>query len=825
MFGIKKFKEDKRGAALVYVLVTASMLILLGAATTSVAYANLKTTQIQKEADNNFYNADGVMNAIVGGLASEASEAYEIAYSQIMESITEYDTTEALRAQFKETYLATLKIQLQDPLAQDDSVPGVRYSLTKLKGFAELTYPDSFAYTVDAVGGGNYIDDYADGIILRNLHVLFEDDNGYYDEIITDIKLKVPDAGLKSLPPNEDYFNALFVVGDGMDIVGGTGANVFGDVYVERHEDGDDKDSALVVSPHAFFGVFPSNEAVFTGNTVVKDKGMLIFENWDEAQRAPAEDPDDETHTASYYWTENIEVLRNGQLNMDGNIFVYDDLEVNGPYAKITLAGSYYGFSSSNKESNKSSSVNINGAHTEIDLTGLNNMVLAGTSFVGTASIHTDDVIRPGTSRVDIQTGEAFGVKSNQIAYLVDEREFQQKTNSNDVNAFVSNPMSYAQYTAMITANQLPGFDESQIWSSISNNIINRTLSCFDTPQSYASFGPCEAVAVFAPYDGDKNGQQGTVYIYIQYKNADHASRFFSELSKTNAEAALRLRTYTEQYISKLEISPNTQFLVQSNFINPGYDSVQDAEGNFVYANDSNTNGLSIADINVNSNTQTQNGLGFTILGGMLGTPESNAYRETIGKIVSQAQRRYGTPEEPGTSTKFAFDELLSTNMIKDFITNSEGSQTELNNEISIRKEKDANGNIVGVSIKGSTEARAYIIDNAGRGTFVVPDSQGLVIATGDVELTKDFIGSINCGGTLIMNGGTRETPLVVQYDQTVVSSVLYLYYKYGTPARQMAVINVYQAYVDYEVNETEQEVNDDDMIKNTIQFSNWIKY
>ena len=96
MFKIKKFIQDKSGAALVYVLVTASMLILLGAATTSVAYANLKATQIQKEADNNFYNADGVVNAIVGGLAEVASIAYEEAYDEILATITEYDTTGAI---------------------------------------------------------------------------------------------------------------------------------------------------------------------------------------------------------------------------------------------------------------------------------------------------------------------------------------------------------------------------------------------------------------------------------------------------------------------------------------------------------------------------------------------------------------------------------------------------------------------------------------------------------------------------------------------------------------------------------------------------------
>ena len=830
MFDIKKFKKDKRGAALVYVLVTASMLILLGAATTSVAYANLKSTQIQKQADNNFYNADGVINAMVGGLAEVASIAYEEAYNEVLSSITEYDTTAALKAQFKETYLGKLKELIEDKTVVDSTVPGVRYSVELLKSYAELTYPDSFAYTVDAVGGNNYIDDYAEGIVLRNIHVLYEDDNGYYDEIITDIKMETPDAGLKSLPPNEDYFNALFIVGDGLDVTPGTGANVYGDVYVERHEDGDNKNNALTVSDGAFFGVFPSSEAVFSGRTSVKDRALLTFENWDENQRAPGEEEGEEeepqiggAQTASYYWTENIDMGRSAQLSLDGNVFVYDDLEVNGSYAKVTLAGSYYGFSSSNANAAHSSSININGAHTEIDLTGLHNMVLAGTSYIGTSQIHTDELIRPGTVREDIQTGEAFSVKSNQIAYLVDEREWKSPGSPDtNIEAFVSNPMSYVQYSSMIAANSLQGFDEAEIWGSISRKITGRPLSCFGNSNlSYSSFGECKAVAIFAPYDGDKNGEPGTVYIYVQYKNPDDASRFFSTLSKTNSEAALRLRTYTEQYISKLSISPNTQFLVQSNFVNPTYTPVQDAEGNYVYADTATADGSSISDINVDGATQTQNGLGYTILGGQMGSAESIAYRQTISQIITQAQRRYGTIDNPGTSNKFEFDDLISRDLVKDFITNASSGQTELNNEIEIEAVDN------GVYIQGSTVARAYIVDNENKAPFVVPSTctQGLIIATGDVVLDHDFIGSINCGGTLTLNGGSTQNPIVVQYDQTVVSSVLYLYYKYGTPLRQMAVINVYQAYADYEVNETAQEVNDDDMIKNTIHFSNWIKY
>lgn len=822
MFDIRKLKRDKNGAALIYVLVTASVLILLGAATTSVAYANLKATQIQKQADNNFYSADGVINAVVGGLAEQASIAYSEAYNEILASITEYDSTEALKSQFKETYLTKLKKLLEDTTVVDENVPGVRYNVELLKNYAENTFPGSYAYTVDAVGGNNYIDDYDEGIVLRNLHVLFEDDNGYYDEIITDIKMKTPDAGLKNLSPNEDYFNALFVVGNGIQINGVTGANVYGDIYVSQ----DDNGNALKINNDALFGVYPSSEAVFAGKTVLADRSYFSFENWEENQKSPDEvDIDNATKNASYLWTEDINIGRNTRLNLDGNIFVYDDLEVNGSYATVKLAGSYYGFSSSATDASRSSAININGAHTEIDLTGLNNMVLAGTSYVSTSKIQKNEAVKPGLSRSDVLTGEAFSVKSNQIAYLVDEREWKIKGETNEINSFVSNPMSYVQYEEMLQANKVEGLTEEEIWESISTKIVNRPLTCLgieNTNNSYGSFGPCKAIAVFSPYDGDKNGQQGTVYVYVQYENTDDASRFFNALSQTNAEAALRIRTYTEQYISKLSVNPNTQFLVQSNFIDTT-NRTPDENGNIVYVDDTlASDGTPIGDIN--GSAEDRNGLGYTILGGQIGSTESAQYRYTINQIITQAQRRYGTAAEPGVNQKFQFDELISLNTLKDFITNAQGATGEWNNEIELDNITN-NGQTIGVTIKGSTDAKAYIVDNAGKDAYTVTDTQGLVIASGDVILNQDFLGSIVCGGTLYLNGGTPQNPITVQYDQTVVSSVLYLYYKYGTPLRQMAVINIYKEFTDYDVAETEQEVNNDEMVKNSISFSNWIKY
>ena len=171
---IKKFKSDVRGAALVYVIVAAAIIILLGAATTATAYVNLRTTQIQEKSDNNFYNADGIMNAIRSGLESDMSRAYEAAYTEVITKLDTYATDDEAVKDFSTIFLNHLNSTLNDGNESFEFF----YSAAHLKSYVEAVYGDDVRYTITALHGDNYIDLVDGGIILRNIHVTYEDDTG-----------------------------------------------------------------------------------------------------------------------------------------------------------------------------------------------------------------------------------------------------------------------------------------------------------------------------------------------------------------------------------------------------------------------------------------------------------------------------------------------------------------------------------------------------------------------------------------------------------------------------------------------------------------------
>jgi hypothetical protein len=450
---IKRFKKDVRGAALVYVIVAAAIILLLGAATTATAYANLRATQIQEKSDNNFYSADTVMNAIVGGLESDISIAYERAYIQVITQINTYVSDEAANEDFRIRYLNELNSILND---EAESF-AFYYSTSHIMGYVEDIFSDDVRYTVTALNGNNYLDVTDEGIVLRNLHVTYEDDNGYFDEISTDIKIAVPQVDL-SLPLPETALDSI-VIDDGLEMETGTGLIITGNTYINEREsdsiylaDNEEKNNAILLQLGSSLEIRTPMELIAGGLIKTNSNTNLILQGTDETLK-------DENSI----WTENFDFGRVTNAFISGKIYVYDDLGINGSLCDVKLSGRYYGYSKSNTNADHSSAINVNGAQTQLDIEELDRLVLGGSSYISTSTVTSDSYENDS----DIQTGESLSVKSNQIAYLVDDTEFS----DTDVPGFVSNPMSYQQYEDMLVDNGG--------WANVVSKIVNADVpSC-----------------------------------------------------------------------------------------------------------------------------------------------------------------------------------------------------------------------------------------------------------------------------------------------------------------------------------------------------------
>lgn len=132
-----------------------------------------------------------------------------------------------------------------------------------------------------------------------------------------------------------------------------------------------------------------------------------------------------------------------GTLNMNANVYVADDLEINNDNAILEFSGSYYGYNFSQTADNQrvlsqyaasgkahvnSSAIIVNGNNADIDFSGLDNLYVAGRSYIETSRRRDVAVAPDGSSattsyvevegNTDVRTGESISVKSNQIAYM-----------------------------------------------------------------------------------------------------------------------------------------------------------------------------------------------------------------------------------------------------------------------------------------------------------------------------------------------------------------------------------------------------------------------
>ena len=748
---IKKIIDDTTGAALIYVIVAATMVVLLGTVTTVTAYINMRTNSVQSNSENNFYSADTIMNVIVSGLESDISKAYETAYTKVITNMNHYENPEAAQEDFKTHFITEMSMLLNENNADQSSA---FYNVAHLQGYVEKAYKDDVKYTISAINGNNFLDKTSTGIVLRNLHVTYEDNKGYFDEINTDVKIDVPQFDPETVPPPTVQLNAI-VIDDGLEVDLNRGLTINGNTYINEREN--DK-SAILLKPNSYLSVNAPEELIAGGFIQTEDENTeLIFAGTDNKK-------------ANKIWTENIDLGRFSKANLSGQIFVTDDLEMNGAYGDVQLHGDYYGYGKSSTNADDSSSININGAGSRLNIQDLDMLVIGGTSYISTSTLPSG---KDGyTNSKDVQLGESVSVKSNQIAYFVDDKEF---TKSKNVAKFYSNPMSYKQYEDMLAANG----GESNLMAKIANTRLSYG-------KTYSEYG-ATVVPVFSSKDN------GTVYLYLNFQDSDKAAKYFVDAYKGDSLLSQRLRTYAAQYLTNLQIGKDTELLVNDNYIDTSI---------LLYTSD--------------TLPMLENGLGYNE-----NNPQQQAATTSYLHALKTKYFDDGKVTGNGEKYKVMYEKTINEAKLKEFIEKATIAKTDHHTDNEIQLVTN------GVIVKGTTGAQAIVVDNAGKDAYKLGTGKGLVVVTGDLEITGDWLGTVIVGGRAYVKEGTKQTPVDLTTDKISVSSVIPLYFSWEEAGakKSMSVINIFKGYESIGTNNatTESGMNAD-MISHCISFTNWDK-
>jgi hypothetical protein len=160
------------------------------------------------------------------------------------------------------------------------------------------------------------------------------------------------------------------------------------------------------------------------------------------------------------FWAENILTDgSNSALTLNARTFVADDLELNGKNNKVTLKGWYYGYNFTDNYSDSnvtssgklsklaqySSSISVNGKSDRLNMSGLQNLILAGRTFISkktTNNVVENDSTGNPITNPDVELGESLAVRSAQLSYLVGAQK------ENDSTGYVKSLSSVDAYEA-----------------------------------------------------------------------------------------------------------------------------------------------------------------------------------------------------------------------------------------------------------------------------------------------------------------------------------------------------------------------------------------
>lgn len=708
---MKRLGLQKRGEALISVIIAVAVVVILGLAAMFVARNNFNMKILDRESSKNFYTAESVINDVAAGLQTVMSDVYTASYTDIMEKYRQFEDVEQMKKDFEAAYVIALIARIRDNEAISTAYGTYRYNVDTLKRYVNASKYADCVWTLTADDGkaneevidenaieaglidsdDNILETQSDGIVLKNIHVTFKNSKGYYNEITTDIRLKVPDLSFSLISAMPNIGEYSIVAEGGLDIKETRALGIEGNFYA-GHGYSSSRDSIMLGSA-SYLDLSKSTLAIANG-TIVLNGGTLLT-------GGTLSGITNSRNTS--LWAENITVNAHGN-NGDGNdlllygrTYVKDDLSVEGANSHLRLWGKYYGFSDSPLSASGSSSLVINAKGASIDMSHLDTLLLAGTGFVGTSAATATG----HSNQEDILTGDSVAIKTNQLIYLV----------PTECSGIVCNPMSYEQFALLYpdTGNRTA---DREAWENAKRTALDTVIASIHS--SISAYGQVDIVPIYSQHDG------GTVYLYLKFKVVDEASHYFRDMIASGSALGNKIGDYTRKYLSALTLHPDCQIITEGNYIVPGE---YDAETNQWSGETDPTY--------VGSREDPTSVSSFI-------SSTASSYRALCKKLVM-------------TESSLTGDELSDENTVFTNLIDTEAISNLFDCEISNGAEKDGNvitfrndSGIVGI-IANNKNGNAYTINNDGR---------GILIATGNVILKANWHGIIICDGVLSVEDG-----------------------------------------------------------------------
>ena len=399
------FHKDDRGASLLAVLILMVVVSAIAVVITKITIVNIQMKEVERGTKKNFYSADAIMDDLRTGAREQAETALENAYADVLQHYVDYTSGgKNVQDVFKQNYMNGLEKYFADPMKtpvdttneQGNVVYRVAgYDADKVKGcILDGTQQGCFVAPADP----KYEIDYGAGTFtLKDVRVVYKDAQDYETTITTDLVFSTPDMNFSGQSQVKEFMKYALIADDQIN-VNASNVTVDGSVYA---------------------GV---GGIVASGNGTGELKGRMILTRGDiVADMGSALKVGDGN---SSIWAENLMTTGKSAATLDvnGNMYVADDLALNAKESKVTLQGNYYGYNFQKNygagdtvatDADFSSAIMINGKSSSLNIQNLKYLLLAGRTYISRGN---------NSSNTDIQMGESIAARTNQLAYYVPER-------------------------------------------------------------------------------------------------------------------------------------------------------------------------------------------------------------------------------------------------------------------------------------------------------------------------------------------------------------------------------------------------------------------
>lgn len=527
--------KQNKGFSLITVIIAVSFIGILGLLVLYMALSNFQMKITDLKGKDSFYTAERAIEEIRVGLQEDVGNSMSEAYIKVLET---YDKDENLKdvvldKQRQNDFVNEFIKKLANRLEKDSDQS--KYDLDYLKKYLDMEISENETLIVTTPSDKEPVmtKDNKNGILLKNLKVIYVDPKGYASVIETDIRLGIPKVQFPTPSTLPDLMNMIVVAGKGIICEGGN-TTISGSIYSGILQE---INNNTILEKNPYTSIWIKSGASLDIQS--GDKFVSAGEIYTEPNASFT------SEAGVTLWAQGVK-LSSAQVNLLGTTYLSDDLTIeSGSGSRVTVQGEYYGYgypesarSSLNKymydnqekrwsDTALSSSIIINGKNTTLDLSGVRKIMLAGRSYIGTSKVSNSN---------DIMMGESITVKGTQLAYLLPP-ELIDASKLKNPEMEIKNPMSVSDYenSGLKQMNSVPLKMDAEV-PELGNKSLNEIGIDSEKPVQKVFYS--------------NNADEGYVYFYLNFKDSKASSDFMYDYYMNNSTVKTNLDKYLSFYFS-----------------------------------------------------------------------------------------------------------------------------------------------------------------------------------------------------------------------------------------------------------------------------------